>query len=418
MLTSALMKHLLLAALLLTAPLAHALTDRVVAIVNDQIITQSTVAARARLLERQMGLANPTPVQQEALAKRTLSNLIDEELQRQYAAKVGVTVTDAEVKETVSKMATSNPQFAALTKGLETAAGEQMAAEIRWSKIVGQLLRPSINVSNIEIDQLIGDMMKSRHVLEREIAQIFMSVDADEAATRKRMEGLLGQLRDGADFATLARTYSEESTSAAQGGNMGWFAGGELNPQLEEALAKMNPGDVSGLIRTPLGLHIVKLENVRTTKPTSTEPVTELNLAMVARPLAEGEDADKAIATFKSNVIKAYGKPAEVTSALADTAFTDTYSASSSLGWVQAENLQSALQQAVGNLKPGNWSTPLTFNGNVGALYLLDTRQTIPAQLTQYRERVREHLTANRLELETRRLQRELRQRAFVDIRW
>lgn len=412
------MKHLVLAVLLGIASTAHATTDRVVAIVNDQIITYSNVVARAALLERQMGLADPTPAQREALAKRTLSTLIDEELQRQYAQQTDIAASDDEVKTAINKAAEANPGFATLTKGLETATGEQVAAEIRWSKIVGQLLKPSITISNAEIDQLIADMAKNRHVLEREIAQIYMNADTDEAAARARMDDLLGQLRNGADFATLARTYSEDADSAAQGGNMGWFAGGELNPQLEEALGKMNAGDVSGLIRTPLGLHIVKLVNVRTTKPVDTQPVSELNLVMVARPMAENETAEAANDDFTNKVIRTYTKPDEVISALTDTTFSATYSASSNLGWVQAGKLQSALQQAASSLKAGSWSDPITFNGNVGALYLLESRQSISPQLTQYRERVREHLTTNRLELESRRLQRELRQRAFVDIRW
>ncbi|MCP5404800.1 MAG: peptidylprolyl isomerase [Pseudomonadaceae bacterium] len=411
------MKHLTLAFLLaLTATFAHAATDRVVAVVNDQIITLSNVAARTHLLERQMGLANPTPPQQEALGKRTLAKLIDEELIRQYGSHMGITVTDAELKQAITTISDKDPNFAPLTKGLENAAGEQLAAEILWDKITAQLIRPSVNISNLEVDQIIEDMTKSRHVVEREISQIFLAA-TDEKEAAKRMETIKAELAGGADFATLARTYSED-TSAAQGGHMGWFAGGELNPQLEDALDKMQPGQTSNIIRTPLGLHIIKLDNLRTTKPVSTEPVTEMNLILVSRPLTEGESADDAAKAFGKNVIDAYAKPDAVQAAVADPAFKVTYSGTSNLGFINPANLQSAMQQAAAGLKPGRWSAPFTTTDSVGALYLLGTRQAIPPQLTQYRERVRAHLTQNRMELETRRLQRELRQRAFVDIRW
>ena len=417
------MRHLLILLALAAGALAfpaHAASDRVVAIVNDQVITESTVRARALLLERQMGAKNLTPAEHEILAKRTLASLIDEELAKQYADSLKISVSDAELKAAVADLSKNNPNFEPVTRGLEGYAGDQISGELRWNKITTQVLRPQIEVTNADVDQLINDMLKSKHVLEREISEIFMAVDdqGKEAAVRAKMQDVLAQLKAGKDFGALARSSSEEPNSASQGGSMGWFASGELNPQLEEALNAMKPGDVSGLVRTPLGFHIIRLDNVRTTTPINTAPVTQLHLVMVARPPGDKENPADALKSVRGEVIKTRQKPFEVTNAMADAAFKARWSASSDLGWVEASNLQSALQQATQSLKVGEWSEPMSFNGNVGALYLLETRQTVSKDLESYRDRIRQHLGQNRMELASRRLIRQLREKAFVDIRW
>ncbi|MFZ2587416.1 MAG: peptidylprolyl isomerase [Alphaproteobacteria bacterium] len=413
------MKHLLLLALLI-ATATHALEDRVVAIINNNIITEAQVNARTSLRITQLGIATPTPQQTQGLAKRTLSDMIDEELQRQYGESLGMQLPEPLVENTVKDVRANTPVLANITSTQAESLRDQVSAELRWASITAQIVKPQVDISNAETDQIIADMTKSRHVLEREISQIFVSVDeSNEAAARTRMEGYAAELAKGADFSTLARTNSEDSASASAGGHMGWFSSGELNPQLEEALNALKPGQTSGLIRTPLGFHIIKLINVRTTKPIDTSPVTELNLFVVSRPqTVSGTDLAPADAEALTAVTQTLQKPFEVEAKFTDTAFTQAFPTSSALGWVSPANLQSAVQQLATNLQPGQWSSPFLMNGNVCVLYLAATRQAISPQLTAYRERVKEHLLKNRLELASRRLMRDLRAKAFVDIRW
>jgi peptidyl-prolyl cis-trans isomerase SurA len=418
------MKTFLLAlAMAACAITSHAASDKVVAIVNEEVITASQVAPRTELLIRQMGATNLTPQQRELLGKRTLGKMIDEELARQYATKLGLGVAPVEVKNAIARLAETNPNFEAVTKGLEKEAGEQVGAELLWGKVVAEVLRPQIEVSNGEVDQLINDMLKSRHVLEREISQIYMGVEdpSQEDRVRAQAEQVLAELKAGKDFGELARAHSEDATSAANGGRMGWFATGELNPQMEDALSTLKPGtgaeSISGLIRTPLGFHIVRLDNARTTKPINTGPVTEFNLVAIGRPLAASETTAAALADVQATTAK-LTKGFAIESLATDSAFLEKWPQTRALGWMAPGSLQAAIEQAVQNLKPGQWSAPLQMPDGVGAIHVLGQRQSIAPELEKYRARVRGHLTTNRLDLASRRLTRELRQRAFVDVRW
>jgi peptidyl-prolyl cis-trans isomerase SurA len=296
-----------------TAHAASSFGDGIAAIVSTTVISTHELQQRTALTYRQVGESKLTEADKKYLENKSLMGLIDEEIQRQFANANGIRVSPddlAKYKAAIGKQV----NLAEIGKGLEVTLNRKLEGEIRWQKIVAEIVRPRIYIGQAEIDQLIKGMLKGRHVVERDISQILLSVNdkSEEEAKHARIEEVAQKLKDGAKFEDMAKQYSDDETTAKEGGHMGWFASGELNPQLEDALDKLEPGQISGVIRTPLGWHIIRLDNVRTTKPVD-----------------ENDEANMA----------------------------------------------------------------------------------------QYRARVREHLTANRVELESRRLMREMRQRAFVDIR-
>ncbi|HEX2858732.1 MAG TPA: peptidylprolyl isomerase [Alphaproteobacteria bacterium] len=286
--------------------------DSIVAVVSTTVISGRELQQRVALTSRQLGGDKSlSEADKKYIENKSLVILIDEELQRQFAAANGITVTPEDLKRYRAAVG-EQVDLTKLGKGLEDPLKRKMEAEIRWQKIIAEIVRPRINISQAEIDQLIAGMLKGRHVVERDISQILLAVNdkAEEEKKHQKIIEIADKLKNGAKFEDMAKQFSEDD-SAKNGGKMGWFASGELNPQLEEALDKLEPGQVSGIIRTPLGWHLIRIDNSRTTKP-----------------LEDNE-----------------------------------------------------------------------------------------ANMAQYRTRVREHLTANRVELEARRLMREIRQRSFVDIR-
>lgn len=415
------MKKLILAALLAAfATTSHA-ADRIVAVVNDQVITLNQLNERVNLNMRQLGIDNANKMQRDAVTKRTLSGLVDEELQRQYATKANVKLTQDDIAAATNsaiKAVGGELAWNSLTKGYEQSAKDKLAAEATWQKIIARDLQPRVQVTTSEADRLIAELAKSRHVLDREISVIQLSAgdsaDGDKAQLAKLTE-LKGQITNGESFADVARAYSEDR-SAANGGNLGWFSSGELNPQLEGALDKMQPGQVSEPIRTPIGWYLVKLENMRTTKPVETDPQTQVDVYLLAAPAAADKDKskelekqfDKTVKTLKTNDdVKAYFTKAE---------FGD-FSASRALGWLVQADLDSELAQAIAGSNTGRWSKSMTVNGNTARIYVADTRQAMPEKLSAYREKVMASIFSNRVELESRRFMQSLRQRAFLDVR-
>lgn len=417
------LKALLLAFVVCSLPvLGFAASDRVVAVVNDQVITLAQLEARTSLNIRQMGLATqPTREQRNALEKRTLAMMIDEELQKQFAVKAGLDASHQEIEQSRKDAESSmgNATWEKMVGGVPASAvDDKLAAEIRWQKIMAREIRPRVNVGTAEVDRLIEELAKSRHVLEREISMILINSgdEADEKAQLAKINEIKEKLSKGSDFAEMARAYSDDK-SAVNGGKLGWFTAGELNPQLEEALDKLQPGQMSDIIRTPLGWHLIKLDNVRTTKPISTEPETQLELFVLAAGTTSDTTAMKDARQKMDEAVKALTSPKDVKEYFAKKQYGDVFPESASLDWVSVDDLQPELQQALKDIKPGNWSPEVQIEGNFGRVYVADTRQSISQALQVYRERVTANLLDNRMELAARRFMRELRQRAFVDVR-
>jgi peptidyl-prolyl cis-trans isomerase SurA len=422
------MKNIFIALVLAacSSPLYAAQTDRVAAVVNDQIITQSQLEARCTLEARAQNLTELTAVQRRSLCRRTLAGLIDQELQRQYAVRVRLEVQPTELigaRQQLEKQGALGPGgWAGFSRGLETAAKDKLTADLRWQKIVETTIRPGINVATTEVDQLIADMARKRQVTEREISQIMVAADDAEGPeavekAKEKIDTIATKLKAGGNFAELARAFSDDKTGL-NGGRMGWFASGELNPQLEDALDKLTVGTISAPIRTPLGWHLVRLDNQRETKPIDTQPVTERQFFLIAASTPSDTDAAKALEANLKTATAKLDNPVAVAGYVADSATLKQFPASAALGWLPVTDLQAGLQPVATATKDGAFSLPTRFAGNTGVLYVAGTRTTMPKQLETYRERVRQHLGQSRTELASRKLMRELRQRAFVDMRF
>jgi peptidyl-prolyl cis-trans isomerase SurA len=415
-------KVFVLAALLLSVGGAAQAADRIVAVVNDQVITSSQLDERIQLNLRQLDLNAPNAGQRAAVAKRTLAELIDEELQRQYAAQAKLKLDAKELegmKANALKAVGGESAWASLSKGLEQTSNDKIAAEALWQKIVARDVQPRVQVSTAEADRLIGELAKSRHVLDREISVIQLNPGNDAASDKAQLDKLteLKQKIGGdEDFNELARAYSDDK-SAVNGGKLGWFGSGELNPQLEEALDKMQPGQMSEPIRTPMGWYLVKLDNVRTTKPVETGPQTQVELFLLAAPsAADAKAAKKLDKAFD----KATGKMDEaqaVRDYFEKAHYADAFPASKALGWLVQDDLETGLSKAVGSTKPGRWSNSVTVDGTTARVFVAGTRQMMPEKLNAYREKVMNNIFGNRVELEARRFMQNLRQRAFLDVR-
>lgn len=116
---------------------------------------------------------------------------------------------------------------------------------------------------------------------------------SDDGKARERAEALLAQLKDGASFEALAREQSADLATASRGGDLGWFASGAMVPEFEQALAALeNPGDLSGIVETRFGFHIVRLEGRRAAGQRSFDDVRgELEREVRAKAQAEARQA-------------------------------------------------------------------------------------------------------------------------------
>jgi peptidyl-prolyl cis-trans isomerase SurA len=419
----AMLRFALLSALLCLGLPAHGTEDRVAAVVNDAVITKSELEERFALAQRELGQFNLSDRQRQALYQRTLAELVDEELQRQYASEKQIRVDNDDLQRAIRIIEQANNLppggYADAVKGFERSARNKIVGELRWRKIIDQAIRPQIFISNAEVDRLIRDMLSSTQVTEREISQIFIPIDAERPSNqiRQQMEELHRQLQqEDVPFAQLARTFSEDP-AAERGGYIGWFAPGELHPALEKALTDVPPGGVSRPVKTSMGWHLIKVEKTRQTNPVSTQPVQEVQLWHILARKESDPQTNRTNEQLIDHLQNAVTSPADLQQHLADLSDNPAFSDSRNLGWQTLNRLPATIRE-LAETAPLNRPSPMVESNTAWHFVVVTERRTrLPDKLEQYRTRIRERLADNRVQLKARRFLRDLREKSFIDIR-
>jgi len=271
---------------------ASFLLDRVVAIVNQEVITWSELY-RAMEADASPAVKAMKEEERKKVFKENetafLGTLINLKLQLQEAKHAGIRVTEEETKEAIDnirkKYSMTDDQFrdSLKTEGYTFEDyRKRLQEQIIINKVVNQQIRSKIIVSEADIDAFMKTNKGFSVSNERyRIRQIFfkMPKDAnDRTKTEERAEAVYSRILQGGSFPELAREYSEDP-SRDMGGDLGFIDKGSLAKEFSEALSVMKPGDVSKPFWTGTGMHIIKLE-----EKTSVKSAAELR-----------EDAKKAL---------------------------------------------------------------------------------------------------------------------------
>ncbi len=272
---------------LLSAPGIAATVDRIVAKVNEEIITQSEVEERAYL--KLMGLekrnSQLVPPSKEEMIYEELELMIEEKLLIDAGRKRGYRVNGKRVDNAIEDIERNN----GLKKGQleEMLAAESKSMEDYKKNIHDQILmsdvrvyevRKRVNVSKGEIEDYysqhlkdfwIPKKLKLRHIL------FLMGDDLSEEEIlfkRKKAIQALRKVQSGENFIAVAKEFSED-VSARTGGELGEIERGKMVPEFEKAAFRLKEGQVSGLVKTPYGLHIIKVDKIT---PGRTLPLEEV----------------------------------------------------------------------------------------------------------------------------------------------
>ncbi|HMK42993.1 MAG TPA: peptidylprolyl isomerase [Dissulfurispiraceae bacterium] len=240
--------------------------DRVVAVVNDEIITMSD-------LQREESLKKHDAKQDDRLV---LEDMIDRKLQMAAAKRVGMDVTDKELAEALADIMKRNnmdsKQFdAALAK--EHLTLEQYKTELReqmtLSRLFNKYVRSGVAIDEAEARQFYQNNLKT-YSLPDEIRarQIFLPLPenatmAQDADVRNKALALYERAKKGEDFIRLVREASEGVT-AKQDGDMGFMQREHMLPEIEEAVRMLKPGEIAGPLKCAGGYNVIRLEEIRT----------------------------------------------------------------------------------------------------------------------------------------------------------
>jgi len=402
--------------LLPTLVLAQSL--RVVARVNDDAISDYELGQRVVFAIHTTGLQDSPEIRQR-LAPQILRQMIDEKLQIQDARKLGMRTTEGELEQRVNEIerASNLPrgQFRPMMQSMGVPyyiALQQLDAGISWSKIIRRKIRPTVEVSETEIDDAMGRIRTNVGKTESRVAEIFVPIDrvelADEA--KRSADRIVEQLKRGAPFAAVAQQFSQGASSTT-GGDLGWILPGGLDPALDAAIEKLQPGQYSEPVRSPAGWHVLYLIGRRQFAAARPEDM-RLNLVQLTLALpvnATPEETSRASADAQ----KAMAGVRQCTDLHAQ-ARTLKGATSGELKGIRVGDLSAnrEMYESLPRLQPGQAAGPFRVAEGlqVVALCSREGGDGLPT-----RDSVSQQLLIQKLEAAGRRYMRELRRTATID---
>lgn len=270
------MKKLLLTVLMLVLPLASfkayaAQEEGIAVVVNDDAVTFSDINDRMKLIMASSGLSD-TKEMRERLGPQVTGMIVDEVIKLQEAERIGVEVTEEEMDRGFSSVAGQNnltpEQFSEMLRKKGVSARslkDQIRAQIAWSHVVQNKLRPSIFVTEKDVEDRLTRLQASKGKTEYLVAEIFLPVDksSPDKEARNLAEKLVNEIRgQGAPFSAVAQQFSK-SAGASQGGDMGWIQADQLPKDTGPSIVAIKEGTISDPVRSPSGYHIFLMRKKR-----------------------------------------------------------------------------------------------------------------------------------------------------------
>lgn len=258
----------------LSAFAATTLVSKISAVVNDDVVTSLEVEQAMQPILRQAEAKGPvSDASRKELRETVLKGLIDKKLADQKVKELGIKVGDEEIKQAIEDVKKQNGMTQeALIKALagQELTFEQYRTQLREQleklRLVSQEVKAKIQVSEQELRDYYAantsllaedESFRARHIFIKIPKQ---APDKELDALNTRVEKIWSETQvPGADFAALASKYSEDA-SAKDGGSLGTFKKGDMQGEFVQLLERLKPGETSGIIRTQVGFHIVKLE--------------------------------------------------------------------------------------------------------------------------------------------------------------
>jgi peptidyl-prolyl cis-trans isomerase SurA len=272
------LRTLLLALLLAGAPPASvsaASLDGIVVVVDEEVVLASELGEAMRQVELQLrSQGRPLPPR-DVLQRQVLERLILQRLQVQRAKNAGLQVSEDELRQALAGIAARNQmnvnEFAeaAAREGIDFGQfREQLRTDLLINKLRQREVESRVVVSEQDVDFFLQSQTGQQEGSEYRLSHILIAVkegasEEERSAVRRQAEEVLAKARAGEDFAQLAARYSNDQL-ALSGGDLGWRDAATLPSLFANVVPGLKPGEVSPLLSSPSGFHIVRLNETRT----------------------------------------------------------------------------------------------------------------------------------------------------------
>lgn len=392
---------------------------KIAALVNDEVISRAEYDGRLSMMFFESGL--PRNEHNEKILKtEALRALVDEKLQTQEALEKKIKVTDEDVTRGLEAISgQNNMDVDGLTALLKrgnvpiNTMKNQVKANILWQQYLYQRASGDVTVSPEEVEERLNYLKDNAGKPQYLVAVIDLLIDKPEKEkdVKELADQLYVQMKKGTPFSMVARQFSQ-SAAAPNGGDMGWVMEGQMMPEVDAVLTKLSPGEISHPIRSPFGYHIVLVRSKRKMlEADNRDAMADLRQLHIVFDGTEDE-ARKAELRQEAEKItsEVRGCPAfEAASKKYDSGMT---------GNVDRVKLGEMPDQMYMLLSAIDVGKPTHFLENETGLLILMICHRDEAQIEMpSEEKIQQKLYMEKIDVLQRRLMRDLRNNAYIEIR-
>ena len=400
--------------------------DKIVAVVNDDVITRHELDERLGIVQAQLKKQGTQLPAAEALEKQVLERMITDLLQTQFAKETGVHVDDTQLDKALQRIAQEN-KFPSLTefrarleqegvnfkKFREEIRNEIIATRLREREVDSKLV-----ISDGEIDNYLTAQAKQPGKGEEfQLAHILVLVpeqaSADKIqASRQRAEQALTKLHNGIKFDEVAAEFSD-AKDALQGGSLGWRPSDRIPTLFIDALQKMHAGDVSPVLRSPNGFHILKLTGQRSTDvPVVITQTHVRHILIKTSELVPESEAKSRLLEIKKQIENG----ADFTEQAKHNSEDGSAAQGGDLGWISPGDTVPEFEEAMNALKPGQVSGAVQSGFGWHLIQMLE-RRSADVSVEQKKQQARMAIRSFKSDEAFQDWLRQLRDRAYVEYR-
>ena len=396
--------------------------DSIVALVEEDVILRSELdVAMAGIIERVRASGEAMPPM-HLLERQVLERLIIRELQVQRALQTGIRVSDADIDQALTGLAQQNNMTVQQLRQVIEQDGEDFAEFRRniGEEIMAERLRQRIvngmdPITDTEVDILLAseDLAGGEYNLSHILVSLPEgSTPQQIAEAQAKVDDLRQRLGEGLDFASAAISYSD-SQEALEGGLVGWRDLNSVPAFFADAVRDLKPGDITDPIRSPAGIHIVRVNDYREQRQVVVKEFNARHIMVEVNELVTPKLAMDRITDLKRQLADG-ADFAELAKEYSD----DPSSANlgGDMGWFPPDAYGERVAQTLAAMSPGEVSEPFQSMNGWHIMQLLDTRETDRTQ-EAIRAEARDKIRMQRAEQEIEKVLRQFRDEAFVEIR-
>lgn len=400
--------------------------NRIVAVVNDDVIVRTELDEQLRQVRAQLADSGTPAPPSAVLEKQVLERLILGRLQIQIAESAGIRIDDEELNATVAQIAQSNGLSIREFRDILESDGysfsqfrEQMREQLIISQVRQRSVESRVTVSQRDVENfLVMQSKRGDQVDEYRLQHILIALPEGAspeqiAAAKENAQSVLDELRDGADFAELAVAVSD-GQRALDGGDLGWRKASQLPSIFADAVPELSPGELSDLIRSPAGFHIVKLAERSSGGGGGVVTQTHARHILVKTDaLISDEEAETRLWAAKERFANG-----EDFADLAQSMSQDRASAikGGDLGWTSPGQFVPTFEAVMASLQPGEVSDPFESQFGWHIILVEDRRQQDNSDEVR-RAMAYEELSKRKADEEAQAWLRQIRDEAYVEYR-